>query len=141
MKMQVSKLIHVLMMAMLARAQRRPDDDGIPDFHTAEPPKTQGSNSSYGIHNPAGIRGKATTFKYEFRANVATVVVGADSAVAVGFDENNKNFAINGLNDSNYVPYQLPKSGDSLFVRPQQAAEQWGRDLAVRVGDNNKKYS
>ncbi|KAI8635445.1 hypothetical protein F5Y19DRAFT_11737 [Xylariaceae sp. FL1651] len=65
--------------------------------------------------NPYGLRGKPLTLQYAYRTNVALAVLGANSAVTNGFDAENKVFLSDGLDDSNWVPNQLPKSGDYHF--------------------------
>ncbi|KAI3326171.1 hypothetical protein HD806DRAFT_489552 [Xylariaceae sp. AK1471] len=65
--------------------------------------------------NPYGLRGQALTFQYELRSNVALAVLGAGTAVVLGSDADNKTFLSDGLDDSNWVPNQLPRSGDYSF--------------------------
>jgi hypothetical protein len=70
-----------------------------------------------GPPSPYGIRGKPLTIQYQLRTNVALAVLGANTAVDTGFDAYNRSFLSDGLDDSNWVPDQLPRSGDYRFCK------------------------
>jgi hypothetical protein len=70
-----------------------------------------------GPSNPYGLKGSALTLQYELRSNVARAVLGDKTAVITGFDAGNQSFLADGLDDANYTPGKLPKSGDYHYCK------------------------
>ncbi|KAI1813681.1 hypothetical protein GGS20DRAFT_552403 [Poronia punctata] len=68
--------------------------------------------------SPLGLKGQALTLRHELRSNVSPAILGSDTVVFTGFDDDDQSFLIDGLDDGTYVAGEKkPESGDYYFYR------------------------